>query len=44
MLEADGQIFVTHFTHNSGLLHDDFVRTFDPYDIQVAYDGMVVHI
>lgn len=44
ILEKDGQIVATHFTHNSGLLHDDFVKAFDPYGIQVAYDGRVLHI
>lgn len=44
MLAADGKIVATHFTHNSGLLHDDFVKAFNPYGIQVAYDGMVLRI
>lgn len=44
ILERDGQIVATHFTHNSGLLHDDFVKAFEPYGIQVAYDGMVIHV
>ncbi|TYP79818.1 MBL fold metallo-hydrolase [Paenibacillus methanolicus] len=43
-MAKDGQIFVTHFTHNSGLLHEEFVRIFEPAGIQVAYDGLVVQI
>ncbi|MCJ7841332.1 MBL fold metallo-hydrolase [Lederbergia sp. NSJ-179] len=42
ILEDNGQIIVTHFSHNSGLLHEDFVKAFQPYGIQVAYDGMIV--
>lgn len=44
MLKDGGQIIATHFTHNSGLLHEDFVKAFDPHGIHVAYDGMVLHI
>ncbi|MFC5653269.1 MBL fold metallo-hydrolase [Paenibacillus solisilvae] len=43
-LSKNGQIFVTHFTHNSGLLHEDFERIFEPAGIKVAYDGLVIHI
>ncbi|WP_261807981.1 hypothetical protein [Paenibacillus sp. N3.4] len=43
-MECEGQIVVTHFTHNSGLLHDDLVQLFNPAGIQVAYDGMVINI
>ncbi|TBL73891.1 MBL fold metallo-hydrolase [Paenibacillus thalictri] len=44
VLAGDGQIAVTHFTHNSGLLHDDFIGIFEPAGILVAYDSLVVHI
>ncbi|TXK77406.1 MBL fold metallo-hydrolase [Paenibacillus sp. N3.4] len=44
IMECEGQIVVTHFTHNSGLLHDDLVQLFNPAGIQVAYDGMVINI
>ncbi len=44
ILEDNGQIIVTHFSHNSGFLHEDFERAFQPHGIQVAYDGMVVHL
>lgn len=44
MLEENGQIIVTHFSHNSGFLHDDFVKAFTPYGIQVAYDGLMLHL
>lgn len=32
----------THFSHNTGMLHDDFVEAFAPSGIRVAYDGMVL--
>lgn len=44
ILVDGGGIIATHFTHNSGLLHEDFVKAFEPYGIQVAYDGMMVHL
>lgn len=44
MLKDGGQMVATHFTHNSGLLYDDFVHAFDPHGICVAYDGMKMHI
>ncbi|PYI50785.1 MBL fold metallo-hydrolase [Paenibacillus flagellatus] len=39
VLAENGRITVTHFTHNAGLQHDDWVRAFAPYGIEVAYDG-----
>lgn len=43
-LAEDGKIVATHFTHNSKLLHDEFVEAFDPYGIIVAYDGMILNL
>lgn len=43
-ISADGRIVVTHFSHNAGLTHDDLVRTFAPYNIETAFDGMTIEI
>lgn len=44
ILANNGQIITTHFSHNSGLLHEDFVKAFQSYEIQVAYDGLIIHL
>lgn len=44
IIVKDGEIVATHFTHNSGLLHNEFVNAFEPYGIIVAYDGMVLNL
>ncbi|MEC0227672.1 MBL fold metallo-hydrolase [Paenibacillus alba] len=44
ILTEPDRIYLTHFTHNSKLLHDDWERLFEPYGIQIAYDGLTVHI
>lgn len=44
MLKKHSRIIATHFTHNAGLLHEDFVKAFEPYDIEVAYDGMIINM
>ena len=43
-LGSNGLVYVTHFTHNSGFLHDDFERAFEPAGIKVAYDGLIVDL
>ncbi|MFC4617704.1 MBL fold metallo-hydrolase [Camelliibacillus cellulosilyticus] len=43
-VKKNSQIFVTHFSHNCRLLHEDLVEIFEPEGIQVAYDGLVTHI
>src|SRR5699024_5839576 len=44
ILAEDGKIVATHFSHNSGFLHEDFVKAFEPYGIIVAYDGMIINL
>ncbi|WP_411552100.1 MBL fold metallo-hydrolase [Paenibacillus lautus] len=44
ILKPEGQIVVTHFSHNSKLLHEDFVRIFSPVGILPAYDGLIINI
>lgn len=43
-LHKDGTVVVTHFSHNIGLLHQDLTEIFDPFNINVAYDGMIIHL
>ncbi|WP_409342103.1 MBL fold metallo-hydrolase [Paenibacillus sp. MBLB4367] len=42
IITPDSLLYVTHFTHNSGLLHEDWVKLFEPNGIRVAYDGLTV--
>nr|WP_223260700.1 hypothetical protein [Paenibacillus ihbetae] len=44
ILKPEGKIVVTHFSHNSKLLHDEFVRIFNPVGIVPAYDGLIINI
>ncbi|MDQ1914196.1 MBL fold metallo-hydrolase [Paenibacillus sp. GD4] len=44
VLKADGLIVVTHFSHNAGLLHEEWLEIFEPHGIHVAYDGMMIKL
>ncbi|BBH19442.1 hypothetical protein Back11_07870 [Paenibacillus baekrokdamisoli] len=44
ILRPEGKTVVTHFSHNIGLLHDELRAIFDPEDIIVAYDGMMLYL
>ncbi|WP_123041008.1 MBL fold metallo-hydrolase [Cohnella candidum] len=44
MIDSASRTVVTHFSHNIGLMHEDLTAIFDPEGIEVAYDGMVLHI
>ncbi len=44
ILKTASAMAVTHFSHNSGMLHDDFVQAFEPLGITTAYDGLVLQI
>ncbi|KIL41353.1 carbon-phosphorus lyase [Gordoniibacillus kamchatkensis] len=44
VLKPGARMAVTHFSHNAGLLHEDLTEIFEPHGIEVAYDGMVVHL
>lgn len=35
---------LTHFSHNGGLLHDDYEKRCKPYKVEVAYDGMEIEL
>ncbi len=43
-LASDAPAIVNHFTHNCGGNHADLVKLFQPAEIEVAYDGMVLEI
>jgi len=38
------KLVATHFSHNSGLLHEQLVERFKPYGVTPAYDGMVLEV
>ncbi len=38
------RIFVTHFSHNGGNLHDRLTAHFNPQGIEVAYDGLEAEV
>ena len=40
--KADTIYVLTHFSHNSGLLHEQLVERLSPHGVQIAYDGMVI--
>jgi phosphoribosyl 1,2-cyclic phosphate phosphodiesterase len=44
ILQSEGKIVVTHFSHNSKLLHDEFEDVFNPAGVITAYDGLILHI
>ncbi|TLS54195.1 carbon-phosphorus lyase [Paenibacillus antri] len=44
ILQREGKIVVTHFSHNSKLLHGEFEEVFNPAGIITAYDGLILHI
>lgn len=44
-LLADGaQVVALHFSHQSNPPHDDLVAYFEPHDVVVAYDGLVINV
>jgi phosphoribosyl 1,2-cyclic phosphate phosphodiesterase len=44
VLSERSKVYVTHFSHNIGLLHDDLEQIFHPYDIEIAYDGLIIDL
>lgn len=44
ILKEDAKIVVTHFSHNSRLLHDEFDEIFKPSGILAAYDGLTLNL
>lgn len=43
-LKPGSLVVATHFSHNGGLLHEELVDALSPAGIEVAYDGMRIHI
>ncbi|MEK5479513.1 MBL fold metallo-hydrolase [Paenibacillus sp. FSL R5-0407] len=44
ILQSNSLVYVTHITHNSGFLHEDFESVFEPHGIKVAYDSLIVDL
>lgn len=42
--KPDTRCIITHFSHNAGVLHEEFEEIARPHGIEVAYDGMVVDV
>lgn len=38
------RLIATHFSHNGGLGHEELVRAFLPYGIEVSFDGMMIEV
>jgi len=43
-LTSDTRTVVSHFSHNSGWLHEQYEEFFAPENIEVAYDGMELEL
>ncbi len=41
---SETPVIITHFSHNIGMLHEEFEAIANPEGITVAYDGMVVEV
>ncbi|WP_259619479.1 MBL fold metallo-hydrolase [Paenibacillus doosanensis] len=44
MHDASSQLVLSHLSHNMGLMHDELVELFEPYRIEIAYDGLIKFI
>ena len=44
LLSENARVFVTHFSHNGNMLHEEIEAAMAPYNIGVAYDSMVVEV
>ena len=43
-LRPDAQVLTAHFSHNGGTLHEELCSVFEPANITVAYDGLVLSV
>lgn len=41
IFDSSTQLITSHHSHSSGFMHDQLVEIFEPYHIQVAYDGLI---
>jgi phosphoribosyl 1,2-cyclic phosphate phosphodiesterase len=44
LLRPGGRVVATHFSHSGNPLHDDLEAILNPHDVEVAYDGMEIHL
>lgn len=42
VLKENARFFANHFSHNSGSMHEEMVKYYKPYGIEVAYDGLEI--
>lgn len=42
IINKESRVIATHFSHNIHLTHQDLEKQLNPYDIEVAYDGMKI--
>lgn len=42
ILKENCRFFVNHFSHNGGKMHDEMEQFYQPYQIEVAYDGLEI--
>lgn len=43
-VEPTVRTVITHFSHNIGLLHEEFEAIANPHGIEVAYDGIAIEV
>jgi len=43
-VKSDVRTVITHFSHNIGLMHDEFEAIANPEGVEVAYDGIVLEV
>ena len=43
-IKSDTPCWITHFSHNAKVTHDEFVEIAAPYGINVAYDGVILKV
>mgnify|MGYP000874525961 CR=1 FL=1 len=43
-IKREAKCIITHFSHNSGLLHQELVLYVAGTGLIVAYDGMIIEI
>ena len=44
IINESTQVIATHFSHNTGLTHDELKKLLNPFGIEVAYDGINIEV
>ncbi|WP_392565476.1 MBL fold metallo-hydrolase [Utexia brackfieldae] len=44
ILAKESRLITSHHSHSSGFMHDELVALFAPYNIEVAYDGLIINL